>query len=70
MTTNNEKECVQCGWVGPVVTDDVFLSQEAKSTLKPLGVMFIADAFNEEIKGDSTENWECSPCWWQGWWDI
>lgn len=64
------EKCSHCGWVGPVVTEDVFCSQEAKDRMERVGVMFTEDAFASEIWHDDTEDWECSLCWWNGWWDI
>jgi len=66
-----EHACVSCGKVLPEISQEEFSSKESKHRVKDAhGVRFVEDAFAEEIHGDSTKNWECEICWWQGWWDI
>jgi len=62
--------CYYCGYKGNIISNREFKSQEAKHGTKPLGVMWTTDAFAEEIRNNITEHWECTTCWWQGWWDI
>lgn len=62
------KTCSGCDWVGPVISEAKFDS--AKDNNEQIGVMWTADAFASEIHGDDTEDWECTKCYWNGWWDI
>lgn len=64
------EKCYKCDYVGEKINEDIFFSNEAQNNMKPLGVAWVDDAFNSEIYGDHTKHWECTLCWWQGWWDI
>lgn len=64
------RKCYGCETVFDVVNEEVFFSVEAKNSSKVFGVAYVEDAFASEIHGDTTKRWECSRCWWQGWWDI
>jgi hypothetical protein len=63
-------KCYICAYQGKIIGETEFYSEEAKYASKPLGVMWVISAFQAEIYENYTSHWECSYCWWQGWWDI